>query len=445
MTGNASDSKRIIRTQGLLSFQDPPRHRKGNLLIQNGQISAIGGIAGHNDAVISESPYLLMPAFLQLRADLRESFFERHFVASQPHENFRYIQAPQAIQRLETEEKNLSISTGLQQMSACGTSCASHFFSTFEEAKRIANLISNQRFKGLFLLDLDDCNPKQIGSIIEQVTALQSEHRTRVRFALYCRFPRKNLFVTMKKSVQLSYDFNIPLFVETCDLSLSTIQNLLRKADLRSKNISLIPLRLTGIEQLEVARLLSDEKLFVYFSPLFHLLMGESPPDLKAAIDAEVPLAISSMTGATRSQYNIFHELYHVRRWLSPHCNDAAVRTLRMATLTPAKSAGIAAGQLGLDQCADLVAIDVRNTKSTDVNHLADLIIDGGQSQVRSLWINGEPIIIPRSTNHRTVRANTAVLTSLRTKLKHSSSPADSLMLNAKFRTKRLFLRLLGG
>lgn len=443
MSAIEDNNKRIIRTQGLLSFQDPPRFRKGNLLIQDGQISAIGGIAGHNDAVIAESPYLIMPAFFQLRTELRESFLDRYFVATPPHEYFRHVQIPETLSQFTVEENNISVSTALQQMSVCGTSCASYTFSTLDEIKRIVNLVSNQRFRSFLLLDLETCETKSISELVEQVKALQTEHPDTFELGLYCRFPRKKLSFNIKKAALLSYENNFPLYVETPDLTLRCIQNLLNKIDLRSKNISLLPLTLTGVESTEVARLLAEEKIFVHITPLFHMLMGETPPNLEAFVEADVQLAVSSLSGATRSQYNIFHELYHLRRWLSPHCDDAAVRALRMATLNPATSAGFSAGKLGLDQCADLIALDIRNTKSTDVNHLADLIIDGGESQVRSLWVRGDPIIIPRTANHRTVRANTSVLTSLRSKVKFPANNASKWVLRSQLQVKRLFQRLL--
>ncbi|MEE2901807.1 MAG: hypothetical protein VYC39_05730 [Myxococcota bacterium] len=441
-----NDHERIIRTQGLLSFQNPPRFRRGDLLIQSGKISAIGGIPAHPQAVIAESPYLVMPAFFQLRAALQESFLDRYFVATPSHENFRHIQVPHALANLSIEEKVLSINSGLQQLSLCGTSCASHLFSTLDEATRITNILSKHRLRGFLLLDLESSYPlSEIPRILEQVLALQEEHPGVLRVGLYFRFPRRKLTLTTKKAALLAYENNLPLYVETPDLSLGCIEKLLRNIDLRSKNISLLPLKLTGIDSAEVTQLLSDENIFVHVTPLFHLLMGESPPDLKAAVDANLSIAVSSLSGATRSQYNIFHELYHLRRWLSRHCDDAAVRALRMATLIPAQSAGFSSGKLSVEQSADLLAIDVRNTKSTDVSHLADLIIDGAETQVRSLWVRGEPIKISRTPMHGKHNEDTKVFSQLRAKLKLPSHGMNFWPFIMQLKIKRLFQRLLPG
>jgi|GEM_PF-6089954 len=439
-----NDNERIIRTQGLLSFQKPPRFRKGDLLIRNGQISAIGGITSHPKALIAETPYVLMPAFFQLRTALQESFLDRYFVATPTHENFRHIQVPFALENLSTEEKMVSISLGLQQLSLCGTSCASYLISTLDEATQIANTLFDLRLRGFFLFDLGSSRSlSSISEVLEQLGGLQKAHSDIFRIGLYFRFPKRKHSLTLKKAALVSYENNLPLFVETPDLSLGRIHKLLRKVDLRSKNISLLPLRLTGIDSKEVTQLLTDENIFVHITPLFHLLMGESPPNLKAAVDADLQIAVSSLSGATRSQYNIFHELYHLRQWLSPYCDDAAVRALRMATSVPAKSAGFAAGNLSVEHCADLLAIDVRNTKSTDVNHLADLIIDGAETQVRSLWVRGEPIKISRTPTHQNERINTKVFSQLRAKLKITSRGMNIWPFMIQLRMKELFQRLL--
>jgi cytosine/adenosine deaminase-related metal-dependent hydrolase len=392
-------TRRIIRTNGLLSFESPARLRKGDILIEDGKISAVGGITSNADAVFSETPYLVVPAFVQAQTRLSEAFLDQYFVPTPPMGLYRDVQVPTCLDGLNEKEIELSLNTALDQTLNCGTACTTHRIRNAEDAKFMIEIAKERHCRVVLMLDLDLCvagQEQELENIIEHIH--KSEEPELFHLALCSRLPRAGIFNSMAAATRLANSRHLQLFVETDSLCKKHTIKHLKNGDLLSPNIAIVPRSLSGIDQAKVLRAIAEAGATIHVSPTQHLLMGEKPPSMLAAIESEVVLCLSSFSGATRTAYNIFDELQAMHMWLAPHCSDPGIRALRMATTSAAGSLGYPAGQIGLGQFADLAAIQIEHTPASQPEDVAVSIIRQGHTSVQSIWIHGEPVLLPKKT-----------------------------------------------
>src|SRR5690606_35953547 len=93
-----------------------------------------------------------------------------------------------------------------------------------------------------------------------------------------------------------------------------------------------------------------------------------------------------------------------------------AAQVLRMATLNGALAVGLAddIGSIEVGKRADLVAVDLDRPHTQPVyDPVSTLVYAAGRSDVRHVWVDGEPVVVDGDTTRCDVAAVTAALAAL--------------------------------
>lgn len=386
------------------------QQKRGDLLIDGGLLSAIGGVASTAGALITETSHVLLPGLVQAHVHLDQALLNRDFVPSLDPWRFQLVQLSTFL--AAQDEASLSA----QAESAIGRGLLAGA-TTYGDAGLTASRpgIEAALRLGARLVVAVDATVGAPARVLDALdTALaRREGGLRIRFALFAGAAERTPISALAAASRLAQERSLPLIVHSGELP-GDGGGIRRLERAHALTRSLVLCHARSPELARHAKVLAECGATIVLTPASDLLFGAPRPPLEAFVEAGVNLALGSDGGASRIAFDPFRELRLLLRLFRGRVSSPATTALEIATRGGARALGLNAGAVEVGRAADLVAIDVAAQDGEEHEALAVRIIEeGGPERVRTVWVDGQVVAadgrlvsgsLPREVDERALR-----------------------------------------
>lgn len=389
---------------------------KGDVLIRDGRIQALGEVGSHADVVIDGAGCAILPGFVQTHIHLCQTLFRG---SADDLSLLDWLK--KRVWPMEAAHNAQSISAsarlGIAELIKGGTTCAltMETVNHTDEVFRVVELTGFRAIVGKCMMDKGDDVPEGLheataASIAESLRLLDAwdgKGNGRIR---YCFAPRFALSCTpelLSEVGRLARDRNVMVHTHASE---NKSECALVESECGLRNVAYLDsLGLSGshvlmahcvhLDETEFA-ILADTGTNVAHCPSSNLKLGSGIAEVSKMLEQGISVSLGADGAACNNRLDMFTEMRTMallqKSLLGPEVIPAA-QALRIATIAGAKALGLdgEVGSLEAGKRADVIVVDMDTLHSTP--HPRDLIsalvYSAQTSDVKDVVIDGQMVM----------------------------------------------------
>ena len=290
-----------------------------------------------------------------------------------------------------------------------GVTCFNDMYFYPEVTAQVAAEAGMRAVIGLILVDFPTGYADGADACLAKGLALHDRYRDHplIRTAFAPHSPYAVSDEPLARVRTLSDELEIPVHIhlhETRDEVIQSLRDHGERPLARLDNLGLVgpglaAVHMTQLEDAEVERL-AAAGAHVIHCPESNLKLASGFCPVARLLSAGVNVALGTDGAASNNDLNLLGEMRTAALLAKGVAGSAsalpAALALRLATINGARALGLEAdiGSIEPGKCADLVALDLRDSHTQPIYHpVSSLVYAAGRHQVRQVWVQGRQLI----------------------------------------------------